>query len=37
MGTRIVEEWCRGHKDKNSIHGYDRFDCCAHDRNCWTR
>ena len=22
IGTKIVVEWSRGHKDKNSIHGY---------------
>ena len=37
MGTRIVVEWSRGHKDKNSIRGYDRYDCRIHDRNCYDR
>ena len=37
MGTRIVVEWSRGHKDKNSVRGYDQYDCRAHDRNCYDR
>ena len=37
MGTRVVVEWSRGYKDKNSVRGYDRYDCRAHDRNCYDR
>ena len=37
MGTRIVMEWSRGHKDKNSIRGYDQYYYCAHDWNCYDR